>query len=46
MIFLGFISNLWLLLLLDILGKAEKILIVPYLSAYNISISILSLFTN
>jgi hypothetical protein len=46
MIFLGFISNLWLLLLVDILSKAKKILIMPYLSVYNISINRLSLFAN
>jgi hypothetical protein len=45
-IFLGFISNLWLLLLLDILGRAEKISIVPHLSTYSISVSGLSLFAN
>jgi hypothetical protein len=46
MIFLGFISNLWLLLLVDILSKAKKISIMPYLSVYSISISGLSLFAN
>jgi hypothetical protein len=46
MIFLGFISNLWLLLLVDILSKAEKISIMPHLSVYSISVNRLSLFAN